>query len=199
MKNGFVCVGAAAMLASMPAAAQIVVGANAGTFETFIDTSTNTQWLQLDNFFNQSIDNMMTAASAEGFILATRGDVAALLGTLPLDATGTNWDLYAAIMGSAPNRDLIWGAYQPVQQGQNYGWAYSFRNDGSWIFADNAINGSSIANQGGAAADLNLWAFRATSGVPEPGTWALLILGFGAIGVSMRRARRHGKVSISYG
>ena len=29
------------------------------------------------------------------------------------------------------------------------------------------------------------------SGVPEPGTWAMMLLGFGGIGVSMRRRRRH--------
>ena len=28
------------------------------------------------------------------------------------------------------------------------------------------------------------------SAVPEPGTWAMMLLGFGAIGVSMRRRKR---------
>jgi len=27
--------------------------------------------------------------------------------------------------------------------------------------------------------------------VPEPATWAMMILGFGGIGMAMRRARRH--------
>lgn len=34
-------------------------------------------------------------------------------------------------------------------------------------------------------------AFSAIAAVPEPGTWAMMLLGFGAIGFSMRRTRRH--------
>lgn len=30
-------------------------------------------------------------------------------------------------------------------------------------------------------------------GVPEPATWAMMLIGFGAIGVTMRRRRRHGE------
>jgi hypothetical protein len=29
-----------------------------------------------------------------------------------------------------------------------------------------------------------------TTAVPEPGTWALMLVGFGAVGFSMRRRRR---------
>lgn len=32
--------------------------------------------------------------------------------------------------------------------------------------------------------------FSPTAAVPEPGTWAMMLLGFGAVGVSMRRRRR---------
>ena len=34
-------------------------------------------------------------------------------------------------------------------------------------------------------------------GVPEPGTWALLILGFGAVGSALRRSKKH-RVSLAY-
>ena len=33
-----------------------------------------------------------------------------------------------------------------------------------------------------------------TAAVPEPGTWAMMLLGFGAIGFSMRR-RRHSHIA----
>lgn len=33
-------------------------------------------------------------------------------------------------------------------------------------------------------------AFNVTGGVPEPSTWAMMLLGFGAIGYSMRRSRK---------
>jgi len=35
-------------------------------------------------------------------------------------------------------------------------------------------------------------------GVPEPSTWALLILGFGAVGFMMRSSRRRQNVTVSY-
>ncbi|MES2290534.1 MAG: PEPxxWA-CTERM sorting domain-containing protein [Pseudomonadota bacterium] len=37
---------------------------------------------------------------------------------------------------------------------------------------------------------------RFTSGVPEPATWGMMILGFGAVGAAMRMRRR--KVSVTY-
>ena len=41
-------------------------------------------------------------------------------------------------------------------------------------------------------------AFAAASAVPEPATWAFMIVGFGAVGASMRSARRKQKVTVSY-
>jgi hypothetical protein len=32
--------------------------------------------------------------------------------------------------------------------------------------------------------------------VPEPGTWALMLLGFGGIGLALRRGRRRGKPAL---
>ncbi|MXP44598.1 PEPxxWA-CTERM sorting domain-containing protein [Allopontixanthobacter sediminis] len=40
--------------------------------------------------------------------------------------------------------------------------------------------------------------FETMSAVPEPSTWALLLLGFGLIGGSMRAARRKGSIAVSY-
>jgi hypothetical protein len=35
-----------------------------------------------------------------------------------------------------------------------------------------------------------------TTGVPEPGTWALMLLGFGGMGMALRRSRRRGKQAL---
>ena len=44
---------------------------------------------------------------------------------------------------------------------------------------------------GGNAAFSGNLSFASMAAVPEPGTWAMMLLGFGAIGFSMRRRRRH--------
>lgn len=46
-------------------------------------------------------------------------------------------------------------------------------------------------NGGGVtAADFGVDRVYVTAAVPEPGTWALMLIGFGAVGASMRRTRR---------
>lgn len=47
------------------------------------------------------------------------------------------------------------------------------------------INSWTFENSGGA-----ITVPRATAGVPEPATWAFMIMGFGAMGVAMRRTRK---------
>ncbi len=37
-----------------------------------------------------------------------------------------------------------------------------------------------------------------TAAVPEPGTWAMMLLGFGFVGGAMRSAKRRQKVTVSY-
>lgn len=50
---------------------------------------------------------------------------------------------------------------------------------------------ATITTSGGGFADLKqLRVITATGAVPEPATWALMLLGFGGIGVAMRRSRR---------
>lgn len=49
------------------------------------------------------------------------------------------------------------------------------------------------------AARSSLVISEVAAAVPEPSTWAMLVLGFGFIGASMRMKRRKQNVSVSYG
>jgi len=72
--------------------------------------------------------------------------------------------------------------------------------------------GGNYANPGNTSAYVTDWAVgsqftnyaflirdgRVGGAVPEPGTWMLLLLGFGAIGFGMRNRKAHQNVAVSY-
>ena len=68
---------------------------------------------------------------------------------------------------------------------------------GSNFFGVQGINGQSIRNASltcgaggvGDVRQIRLDALSATSAVPEPATWAMMLIGFGAVGHSLRRRR----------
>lgn len=63
----------------------------------------------------------------------------------------------------------------------------------------NAIAGAYTLNISGVAEDSSYSGVLNFSAVPEPGTWALMILGFGAIGFSMRgRKEKARRISVKY-
>lgn len=171
---------------SQLAAAAVVVGPTSGGYSTFTDTITNRQWVKLDTFFNRSATSMFTELTAAGFTVGTRTDVQQLLDTL--QPIGANWASYATIMGRAPNRDLIWGAYQ-ISDPTRIGWAFSSNGNTNWNYNDNAFIASGIPNEGTSNADMNVWAFRtdAQGAVPEPAAWMMMLIGMAGIGFSMRR------------
>jgi hypothetical protein len=175
-------------LASTTVNAQVVAGGTVGGLGTFVDVNTNRVWLRLDNFFDESADDMLAAAQARGFSFATHADVTQLLGSLPL--TGGQWSSYAAIMGSAPNRDLMWGAFEGSNAG-SVGWAWSYSDEHFWTIIDDVDSSANIPNEGGPEADLNLWAFQTgTPSVPEPASWAMMVGGFGVVGGALRGRRK---------
>lgn len=59
-------------------------------------------------------------------------------------------------------------------------------NAGGWWFAADIDDGATGLTYNVAARD----AFAPTGAVPEPATWALMILGFGAAGAALRGRRR---------
>jgi len=189
-------------LCAVSAHADVVAGGNVDGFGTFVDNNTGRTWLRLDNFFGESPDQMVAAIQGSGFQLATYDDLAPLLASLtPL--TNSGWVADATVMGSAADRNIIFGAFAGSTAGM-VGWAYGSDWDTVWSVLFDQAPSSFIPNGGTEAADMNLWAFqekrsdRATqlaAGVPEPTSWVLMLSGFAAVGFSMRKRRR---VAVSF-
>jgi hypothetical protein len=171
------------------AQASIIDAANVGGFRTFQDLNTSRIWLDMDNFYNQSPASMISAASAQGFTLATRTDVEQLTASLPL--TDSQWFSYVPVMGRAPNREIVWGAYDDGST-SSVGWAWAYSIDNSWTIYDYAQGPNTVPNGGGLEADMNLWAYKAagieTNAVPEPAS--MLLFGLGGAGMLLRRSRQ---------
>ena len=167
------------------AQAAVIDHADVSGLKTFQDTNTSRIWLDMNNFFNQSTADMVTVANAAGFSFALRVDVEGLLLSLPL--TGGEWPSYKAIMGDAPNRELIWGSYDDGGLPSTIGWAFAFDTDTAWNFLDAAFATNGVPNGGGQFADMNIWAYQTGPAVPEPASMALLGLGLAGLGATRRR------------
>ena len=68
----------------------------------------------------------------------------------------------------------------------------------SLIVFNAAYTGNYVAGFRGFANSQYNYEFTATgltTGVPEPATWAMMLIGFGAVGYSMRRRRKSGGIA----
>jgi len=105
-------------------------------------------------------------------------------------SNGITLTLNAAMNGGtftlAPGVDLL---YYAVKSGNNF-FLYQFTGTNSFT-----TDGLQMGNNVGAPALSHIIFFGdITGGVPEPATWAMLLLGFGVVGSSMRRRRNNRSV-----
>ncbi|UUR07265.1 PEPxxWA-CTERM sorting domain-containing protein [Sphingomonas glaciei] len=98
----------------------------------------------------------------------------------PFDAT-----LGFTVGGTAVGTTLSAGSPSgtPVASWQNFATSFTATSSGPQSVAFNFRGG------GVTAADFGVDRVYVTAAVPEPGTWALMLFGFGAVGVAMRRRR----------
>ena len=173
-------------LVAVTASAAVINSAPIGGLTTFQDTNTGRIWAGMNNFFNESYLDMKVDVESQGFIVADLAAVQQLLNSLPL--SGGQWTGYAAIMGSAPNRDLIWGAYLPETTTQS--WAWSYLTDSAWQYwSGTGVPLSDVPNAETPDADMNIWAYYdGAAAVPEPSTLAL-VASAGLALLALRRRR----------
>ena len=129
------------------------------------------------------------------------------------DANGAGAGVYDLNTWYTSNPDaLFWrfvGGQGPTFDVNNPG-AYVFNTIAGWaassLYSDNAfVSGVSVGNGSGSTPSFVGYAdnvtatgafgtrsfnFAAAAAVPEPGTWAMMLVGFGGIGGAMRRQRR---------
>lgn len=186
---------ATTMLVAAPAAAQVQFqGTATGCFTAGcmpVAMATNGGLTYNGGSFNQATDN--TGFLAIGGSTDNLGSLT--LSGLPDSYTGDVFRLLVSFTlpaGSAPGTTLYETLLQGTVTGVNNGGVFvNFDNTpllfnssaGQFTFTINDVSVSSNSATQFISAQIQ-------AAVPEPGTWAMMLIGFGAIGYAMRRRRK---------
>ncbi|GAA4000751.1 hypothetical protein GCM10022211_09130 [Sphingomonas humi] len=177
---------AATALPSAASAASIVTTGNLAT--TVANTKLDIAATNPNNFTIGFSDADLANPFNE--LLTFTTDVAGILNinvltsatSLADNVTFSSVSLFGGSIGGAPGTSLVQVRPDP---NDTFGFANNTINIGAGTYTLNiqGTPGSQNGSFGGSVA------FSQTAAVPEPGTWALMLIGFGAVGFSMRRRR----------
>ncbi len=137
----------------------------------------------------QFIDNLLTGsgtAAADLWIFEVGPDIEDMFVDISVD--GLSWLSVGAVGGATAGVDLDSFGYGPD-------WSFAFVR----LTDDTTKDGQSGSTVG---ADIDavgaISTRRVTGGVPEPSTWAMLLLGFGAVGALLRSSRRKARRLLAF-
>jgi hypothetical protein len=161
--------------------------ANTSATGTTVTGNTNQTNTSVSITSNETITS--TTSNGQSRFVAADGsglDVGTILLTNGGTFTSAEFNLFNAAADTGSVVITVNGVPQTfnIGNGQNF---FGFQATGS-----DTITSISFNTNGSGVTDLRqvrLGGVTAAA-VPEPGTWALMLLGFGAVGVSMRRRRR---------
>ena len=117
------------------------------------------------------------------------GNVSAVSFLMGSTTQGEEWSVYGSnTAGSYSLADLVVGGLNDEGVWHSL---FSAPGWGTYQFYDFV----SLGTNGTTTGNVLLGELNATPSVPEPATWAMMLLGFGAMGVAVRRSRR--KVAVA--
>jgi hypothetical protein len=165
-------------------------------------TQTGTQVFGTTNLGNNTL-RFTGSTLGGGNVIAANGGQARVEGTNNLLLTQVQFGLIDFATFNNLEFNIFGGTASSVSFAitDNGGQVFNFANvaltNGENFFGFQGINNQTIANvtatlNGGGVQDfrqIRLDGFAAASAVPEPGTWAMMLVGFGAVGYSMRRRK----------
>jgi hypothetical protein len=194
-----------ATMAATPASAAVDVCAGSGQqcapqtdTNVLITSGTNLQTVlasfngggtTLGGTFTSTTDRLNGDASGQAVVTATSG----LLNNLTFTVSGSTFttatfnligDGSVTIFGTDAGGDAFSEAFT-LGTGSNFFGIVATGGDVLTGFTVNSTSGFQDLRQ------LRLGGVSVSSAVPEPGTWAMMLLGFGGMGVAMRRRRRN--------
>lgn len=187
-----------AVAVASPASAAVTVRAGAGFVQPSENVLTNTSMTgttvigttnQTNTAVSVTSNETISTSSSNGQASFTAADGTLDIGSILLTNGGTFTSAEFNLFNASANTTSVAITVNGVTQNFNIGNGQNFF--GIQATGGDTISSISFNTNGSGVQDLRQVRLGGVAAaVPEPGTWALMLLGFGAVGVSMRRRRR---------